>query len=604
MAQTTRDSFQDTANYTEVTFQYRKDVLDSELNELQKIWRSQLYKGYQSLLGGAHVIANGTGGLVSTDGVTANTIQIGAGFLIADGYAVYIGSTITVAGLTTPGSSQLVNVWMGISETEVNSSVDSVIAVAKLGETTVRKKISTTFFVDQGGVTPPSSSAAPYLGGTQWVLLAEIQRQAATAIINPLLVVDLRSRSVAATMAQDRNLIITAGGISWDGTTLVLNNLKVRLPNEANVFDFSSAPISITPADGQAFGWLATVQGNKFRRNLVGTVSTGSGPGGTSDLLTPVANLSALTQVAAQFAHSILVLGTRIGTQIVFRDGTVMNVGDYVHSWGSSGGYQAVAESNVGTVAGALQPLQQYRAYNGKMHATIDHLGFRGGQLSEVMVDWNKNGAGVMPDGWTATVGTSSVATCLDPSATFTQRYLAMQLGNPAAFTNVLVQPNALHFLTNDSVVVLEHMVQPPATLQVSASDSAEFGILFSNAGANNSKIRFFYNSTNTDWRCQVVSAGAVTQDTASGVTVVASTTARLRLEIVGSNNSSAAAGTFTARFFINGVLVKTLTWTAPAADKIWPYVGCASTTGNTIYVWIVGRMRFQFNHLLTADPV
>jgi hypothetical protein len=343
VANTTRDSFSDTAGYTEVTFQRGEDVLDSELNEMQKIARSERVKQLTTLQGSYHCYSNDNGGRVTADGVASNTLTIKAGILVAAGYVVQIAADIVRTGLITPGADSVTDVWLLVFESEVNSATDSNIAVSKLGETTVRQKVNA--FITTASVngfnsastisSAVDSSATPsYLGGGgKYVHLARVYRPSGVAVITQASIVDYRGRSLAAQAAQDRNLMVRGTTVAWNGTTLSFATLVVRVPGETGFF--SGTSLSIIPANGDAMGWLATKEGNRFRRRFDGrTIVNGATADGSIDVLTAVAPFGTLNFADSQFAHNLLVIAIRDGTQIILRNGKVMNSGDSLALWG------------------------------------------------------------------------------------------------------------------------------------------------------------------------------------------------------------------------------------------------------------------------------
>ena len=248
-------------------------------------------------------------------------------------------------------------------------------------------------------------------------------------------------------------------------------------------------------------------------------------------------------------------------------------------------------------VEAQIVPQSVGKDYSGKAHAQIDHLGFRGGQLSEWEEHWR---AAAISSDWTI-APSPSTAVPTDPSASFTQRSVSFTI---AATSNPAPELNSqyLNFVDNDAICVMESMVRTPTALQTgSSSDTLAWGVRFSNGGGNNSGFQLFYSSASANWRCRWVAAGAAVTNTDSTIVVATSTNYRFRIELVGSNNSSAAANTMTARFFINGALVATITVAAWTSDKARLSVH-AVTLPTENYIWLIGRMRYQFAHLLTQD--
>lgn len=383
MADITRDSFQDDKNYVEVTYQRGKDVLDAELNESQKIGRSRLMRSLRAALGDA-VHTTGDGGRVTSDGATANQLIVKAGTLVAAGYMINITADQIITGLTTPGGNRTDDVYLKLEEDEISSGVDALIKVAKLGETSVRKRLKFSFVVDEGGAAPPADtqSGLTWMSGIKYILLSRVYRQGGVAIINAQWPVDFRGRSLQHQMAQDRNTFMYGKNLTWDGTTFTIGEVNIGTAGEACTI--STLGLSVTPANGDCIGWLGTTKANRRRRDFPAgllQVDTGATADHDTDVITPLVAISALTSIDGETAHAVFVLAVRVQSNIVLRDGTIMRPGDTVHQWGSAGSVQAYDEA-------AVKPLQMYRDFNGKARSLIDHNGYRMGQVSEINEDW------------------------------------------------------------------------------------------------------------------------------------------------------------------------------------------------------------------------
>jgi hypothetical protein len=229
--------------------------------------------------------------------------------------------------------------------------------------------------------------------------------------------------------------------------------------------------------------------------------------------------------------------------------------------------------------------------YAGRARFVIDHLGFPSGQFTQWEEHWRTSGT-TLPEGWSGGLGGAGVVTMTAPSASFPQRSIV--LSNAAAGSARPV-PNYLFFLDNERSVEIETTVR---TGTAGLTDF-EFGFQFDHAGAGD---HFVVLRLQSDfWYAKVV--GSATTLDATSVTFAASTTYRLKIEIVGSTLSGASAGTFTARFAVNGALVFTKTFTSPGPDMGRPFMGIASGgVANTTMT--VGRLRASFSHVVSGDEI
>lgn len=245
-----------------------------------------------------------------------------------------------------------------------------------------------------------------------------------------------------------------------------------------------------------------------------------------------------------------------------------------------------------------VRPLLQFRDYKGHARTHIDHNGMRGGQVSEWEEHWKGTAIGAE---WSFDTGGGDGAVSIaDPDANFNQRGLvittAVAAGTPTKLTS-----NYLNRIDNDSLVTLEATIRTPAS--IAAGDPWDLGLIFSNGGAGNSRFDLYFSNASANWRARWMAAAVVVTNTDTGVAVVAATNYRLKLELAGSNNTSQAANTMQARFFLNGALVATINVAAWASDVAKLAFGGLGTP-TAIYAWKLGRIRYQWNHLLSSDAV
>jgi hypothetical protein len=197
VADTTKDSFNESLLHTKVVFQRGKDVLDFELNEFQDILRIQQYRSLVAQSGNLNPGSNDDGYLVVGTG-EANSVTVKAGSLFCDGIPIILTEDLTYDAFTTYGGGGFIydTVYLMVSEQETADPA----SIVQLGETTRRRKL----FLELGHVTgvdlPPDSLQAVWEGGTRYFALARIKRVGAIADIDEDDVVDLRKRLPAFTI--------------------------------------------------------------------------------------------------------------------------------------------------------------------------------------------------------------------------------------------------------------------------------------------------------------------------------------------------------------------------------------------------------------------
>lgn len=299
MAKITKDSFNDAKNRKAVIAQIGTPVVDSELNELQKILfvdgaEDALLSG--TALRGTDVVPTAQPRFVFAAGsdcvpfaVTTPTIHIGSGSLLIDGarYTLSNSLDLTTAGLTFPvvGGSAIYGIlYADFVLAEVNSIGDPSIAHAQLGETAVRLALQATWkqsestvgFQDAfNGMTalPNISNPRLWKGNTTRGIIARYLRPAGSTNIDNTMIVDMRQPLPAEARQKTQVFVkgLTASGganegngladgmIAWDATT---GYLRLGISN------------ADTGADGARTGLLLKVPGSLTATHL--TMSTGT----------------------------------------------------------------------------------------------------------------------------------------------------------------------------------------------------------------------------------------------------------------------------------------------------------------------------------------
>ena len=158
-----RVSFDPTKNYLEVQFNENVSLLDSELNEVQKITRFFEMDASQKLLG-ASVL--GEDWLVFPSANT-NAIMVKAGTFFFKGYQFVLYQDTEITGLSTPGANRTDTVYVLYQETVVTSLEDPNILDPNVGApTTQRIQLSFQIYVAEGESSPPVTGYSYFQIGT------------------------------------------------------------------------------------------------------------------------------------------------------------------------------------------------------------------------------------------------------------------------------------------------------------------------------------------------------------------------------------------------------------------------------------------------------
>jgi hypothetical protein len=178
-----RNIFNASKQYEKIVFQQGRELLDSEMNELQDIqnWRDE--KLIEALLGDT-AIGNGFK-IVENTGANTNNFKVTAGCFFFKNKLLCLTADMTyssqagVPALTTPAGARTDTVYLkltilnDISETEDTNIVDT-----EFGETTHRVQNTMQVLVAENSSTIPANS-----GNTYYVKLATLARTATASIL-------------------------------------------------------------------------------------------------------------------------------------------------------------------------------------------------------------------------------------------------------------------------------------------------------------------------------------------------------------------------------------------------------------------------------------
>lgn len=275
----------------------------------------------------------------------------------------------------------------------------------------------------------------------------------------------------------------------------------------------------------------------------------------------------------------------------------------FVDAFFTSGG-SAVGEATLASSAEATTaPVMSFSDYKAKSRQHIDHLGYLGGQVTNWYEQWRTTGT-TEPALWT--YGGTQTRAYSDPDANMPYRNVAMTLAASASVT-VFLDSAPVAYIDNDRAYVAELDVRTGSS-NWTGTNILQFKwmVQFSHSAAWDQYVALQLNPNNqANVTANTVGMATGNTQTASAVAVAVSTTYRLRMEIIGSNCSSQAAGTYTARFYVNGALIATHTFTITQnTDKIRHEIGLSN--GGTALAGSVqvGPIRSSWNHRLTQDLV
>lgn len=247
-----------------------------------------------------------------------------------------------------------------------------------------------------------------------------------------------------------------------------------------------------------------------------------------------------------------------------------------------------------------LTPTLVMKDWQGRARFVVDHLGHPSGQVTVWDEHWRTAGT-TMPEGWTRAVSGSGAADVAGPLPELPQRRLELSCAGSSG--DSAVTANDLIYLDNDRALTLEATVRTHNGIVSSANAFDEIGFQLSHSGAYDYHIVFrATENTAQNWRAMMIGSATTNVDTT--VAFTGSTTYRLKLEVLGSTLTGLSAGTFQARFWINGTLRVTQTFTTPGADTIRPRIHTSAGTAAGAGGLVVGRVRVTFNHVAASDEI
>lgn len=388
MLDVTRNSFDESKGYCSLAFQRNRDVLDSELNELQDTIRVDVYRGRERLErtlssgvdAGPKVIvgasALGAGKDFSAKSGTATQLVLHAGDCQIYGYRVFSETDITINGLTAPLAPRTDYVWVALQESWIDSAGDPNIAVARLGETSQRRKLLVTFGVTEGAA--PVSTGEPWMGLVTYVIIGKLYRTVTNTAFEAF--VDLRQLGGSLARGSSNNLFFSAARIALDstGTSLTMEGLTVSDPFLGALVTVSGS-FSTTVAANNVLGWSGEGASRLRRAQGGGKITSCTAGVSESGALSPL-SLQTWQSVSSVPNDDTFWLCRVTTAGVVFRDGTYLHKGDTLVNW-RSGNEQVTCwagdGADVGGTGTTATYLKKYREPNsGKVVGCVDYLGF------------------------------------------------------------------------------------------------------------------------------------------------------------------------------------------------------------------------------------
>lgn len=308
MAKISRNTFDDNKNYKQVIEQIGVPVVDNEINELQDILLTEAVENGAAAMSVLRATEPGAVGprpgysrqadWAMEGAVSTVDINVRSGTLWVDGYRITLSANTSVAaqGVTFPGTVGADTygfIYMDVVLTEIDSTVDTNIAQSQVGETTRRKKLSTTFGKTESTVSWEAAyTALTALTGSSgnriWknnvarVFLCRYKRPSGSTNILSSYVVDLRQampgerqnwQPFIKTIRPNTSVAAESSGISdamitWDLTN---SKLQIGVANGAASADSLESGLRISlrgstnthyVSQGTGQVWAATGAGN------------------------------------------------------------------------------------------------------------------------------------------------------------------------------------------------------------------------------------------------------------------------------------------------------------------------------------------------------
>lgn len=243
--------------------------------------------------------------------------------------------------------------------------------------------------------------------------------------------------------------------------------------------------------------------------------------------------------------------------------------------------------------------LANFRDWEQHIRSKIDRLGYPSGSYSDWQEHWRSTST-TPPDGWAFTTVTGGTIGQNDPTATMPERYLQVQAG-ATANSSVTATPNNTGWLSNDSAIAMDWEMNTTNASPGIPGTGGGFGLQF----GTTQSILFATISTGSvnSWTF-TYTGPANSFGSTIPVTYGTNVRHRYRIEVLGSNNTSQATGTYQFRMYADGVLLVLIN-DAMTAETFRPFIkSVTSSGGGSPDAVQVGRLRLQFNHVLSGDVV
>jgi hypothetical protein len=232
-----RTSYDKTKNYEEVQFNEDVSLLDSELNELQKIIRDHLEDTRRVLLGKS---VQGDDWLVMASG-NPNSITVKAGIFWHLGRRIRLLSDVTVAFLSTPVVNRTDCVFVEFSQTEIDATEDPNILDPQVGaETSQRIKLQYAIRVVEGSSVPTPTA------GTEYFQIARLNRIGGDPSITSAMIQDDRANTMHTYVV--KGCAVTAGV----GLNVVIGLGQARIA-KTDYFIENTQPVLVIPPSSTGY---------------------------------------------------------------------------------------------------------------------------------------------------------------------------------------------------------------------------------------------------------------------------------------------------------------------------------------------------------------
>lgn len=397
MADITRNTFDLALDYQKVLFQRNKQILDSELNELQDNLRTRASlitrpygatDHYGQLFEDYVIAKSPTAWQVTEASPNTNQFLILKGEINALGYLLRLTGDITMSAPNL-GAGEY-TVFLALTESDVNSIADPGIAVSALGETTQRRRVNITIVQGTGAVPPANTGGELWDGGVRRVVLAHIWRDGGNPITLGM-IVDRRLQNPWSMMSRERNTRVVFGNggwAHWSGTDLTVYNLDIIFPDAHKITVAASGNQTVFFA-GLGSGDILT-----FRRKTGAPQSENQFRPGIS-FVNYLANTGAESATNIKIAHvgmsdfhfpddNRFIVAHIDGTRCVLCNGVVLYPGDMI----SGNEPASVGGHDLDLINQPLKALKRWVTPNGKQVTHIDNAGFISGQVSHMNEPW------------------------------------------------------------------------------------------------------------------------------------------------------------------------------------------------------------------------